>query len=87
MNIKKLIAKSAHVSLILFMLYVLGDTENKRKSLANEAAAAEKLRVKNAALARIVEDAFDRLSEEEQRNVVENAGFEMKFAKILLKED
>lgn len=84
MNIKKLIAKSAHVSLILFMLYVLGDTENKRKSLVNEAA---KLRVKNAALARIVEDAFDRLSEEEQRNVVENAGFEMKFAKILLKED
>ena len=85
MNIKKILARTATTSAFIFVLYVLGDTENKRKSLVSEAAAAKRLRVKNQTLIRSFEDAFDRLSEEDQREVLENAKFEMEFAKIVLK--
>ena len=87
MNLKKILARTATTSAFIFVFYLLGDTENKRKELVTEAAAAKRLRVKNAVLVRVFEDAFDRLPEHEQNQVMNNASFEMEFAKIVLKED
>ena len=87
MNIKKILARTATTSAFIFVLYVLGDTENKRKALVKEAEAANRLRVKNKVLAEVFGDAFDLLSEEDAQKVMEKADIEMKFAKIILKED
>ena len=87
MEIKRLIALSANVSGILYLLYVIGYTEQERKKLEKDAKAYKALRVKHKALVRTFEVAFKHLSSEDRRKVMEFANVEMTFAQMTAQLD
>lgn len=87
MDIKKLLVGSANAFGYLYLLYVIGYVEQERKKLAKEVDANKSLRIKHKALVRTFEDAFNRLSGEDQQKVMELANVEMIFAQITNKID
>lgn len=83
MDPKKILVVSANAFGYLYLLYVIGYVEQERKKLAKEVSANKVLRIKHRALVRTFENAFNRLSEEDQQKVMEAANVEMVFAKII----
>lgn len=84
---KKMLVLYGNALMYLYLFYVIGFVENERKKVVIQLKDQKALRMKHNVLVRTFEKAFNKLTAEEQEEIIEYANMEITFAELTSKID